>query len=70
MLLLNSFSCDFYFWYVLEFVRVREKLMYPATWSLEIHALHSSTTLYPRDLVHASVPVNGTHIFMIPTAMN
>ena len=39
---------------------------HPATWSLQVHGLHSSTTLYPTDFVQASLPVNGTHISWSP----
>lgn len=38
----------------------------PEICSLQTHCLHSSTTLYPIDFVHASLPVYGTHISWSP----
>uniref|UniRef100_A0A2P2Q617 Uncharacterized protein n=1 Tax=Rhizophora mucronata TaxID=61149 RepID=A0A2P2Q617_RHIMU len=40
--------------------------IYPATWSLDLHGLHSSVIVYPSDLVHAWLPVYGTHMSWSP----
>lgn len=52
--------------YPLHEIKLYGQETHPATWSLQVHGLHSSTTLYPTDFVHASLPVNGTHISWSP----